>query len=414
MGQLVYTRKTDKIAFFLLLCLFINSYFEYFFRGEFPIWIALFAYAVFTLSKYSKDLQSQYFGYIILYIVANVLSCILQVITQSSVSIVYAIGQAVLLFGYLLLGTATKETLCEKFVLSMAIIASYSIIIYALCMLFPPIKDYLVTVVCPNYPSLGVEKAIQEGGGINFIIYNFQQASEFVLLNRNCGPFWEPGMFAVFLDLALFVNLFLIRGKTYVSVIFAVALLTTMSTGGFVGGLFVISCFFILKKNNVIISVLGIIIFAYLSFLFFSYDFLGEKLIAQMTDYEIGNDESRLGALLTHLKIFIENPLWGYYGIEGYTVDGRMALASGLLEPLSSRGFFVGILYYFLLYKASVNYSLYYTQGKKTGVILFALILLLSFSQTILHTSCILVFIFAGLTLRVKKDRNIQLEYEAV
>lgn len=414
MGKLVYTGRTDWIAFFLLLCLFIISYFEYFFRGDLPFWMVLFLFGVLALSKYSKDLHSKNLGFILLYILANPFVCFLQALTESSVGPFYAIGQGVLLFGYLILGTATKESICEKFVLMMTIIASYSIVIYFVCIFYPPIKDYLVTVVCPNFPSLGVEKAIQEGGGINFVIYNFQKASDFALLNRNCGPFWEPGMFAVFLNMALFINLFLIRGEKYVTIILIVALLTTLSTGGFVGGLFVISCFFILQRKNVVVSFLAIIVFAVLSYLFFSYDFLGEKLIAQMTDYEIGNDESRFGALLTHWKIFIENPLWGYYGIEDYIVDGRMALASGLLIPLSTRGFFVGLLYYIMLYKACVNFSFYYTQKKQAGIFLYALILLLSMSQTILLSSFILVFIFAGLTLKVNQKRINYINYATV
>lgn len=414
MGKLVNTFKTNKIAFFLLLCLFVNSYFEYFFRGNLPVWIVLFVFAVISLSKYSNDLLSRYRNYTIIYIVANTLVCFLQVFKSPSVSIIYGIGQATILFSYLLVGTATKETLFEKFVFLMTIIATYSVIIYGLCVLFPPIKEYLVTVVCPNYPSMGAEKAIQEGGGINFIIYNFQQASEYAMLNRNCGPFWEPGMFAVFLDLALFVNLYLIRGKKIASIILAIALLTTMSTGGYVGGLFIVSSFFVLERKHVVLSFFSVIIFVVLSYLFFTYDFLGDKLIQQMTVFQLGNDESRFGALLTHWKIFTDNPLCGYYGIEGYTVDGRMALASGLLIPLSSRGLFVGALYYIMLYKASINYSLYYTHKKQVGVFLFLLILLLSMSQTILLTSCILVFIFAGLTLKMNNNRSNQLDYAAV
>lgn len=414
MEKLVYIRKTDKIAFGILLCLFIVSYFEYFFRGGLPIWILLFIFSLFSLKKYRGDLQNRNNNIIYTYFIVNFFVCILQSVSQSSVSSVFAIGQVVLLSGYLMLGVATKETLFEKFVVLTTIIASYSIVIFVICSLFPLIKDYLVNVVCPNYPSLGVEKALQEGGGTNFVIYNFQIVSEYAILTRNCGPFWEPGMFAVFLDLALFINLFLIRGKKFVTVILTIALLTTLSTGGYIGGMFIISSFFFLERKHVVLSLLSVVLFIVLSYLFFTYDYMGDKLIHQMTDYQIGSDDSRFGALFTHWIIFTEHYLWGYIGIEGYTVDGAMSMASGLLVPLSSRGIFGGVLYYIMLYKASVNYSLYYTQKKEVGIFLFVLILLLSLSQTILFSSLIFVFIFAGLTLKVNQNRNNNTSYATV
>ena len=60
------------------------------------------------------------------------------------------------------------------------------------------------------FPSLNVHDAVFEGGGLNIIIYNFQTAVllEIVGFLRNCGPFWEPGMYAVFLNIALAFNLF--------------------------------------------------------------------------------------------------------------------------------------------------------------------------------------------------------------
>ena len=60
-----------------------------------------------------------------------------------------------------------------------------------------------------------------------------------------------------------------------------------------------------------------------------------------------------------------------------------------------------------LLFRTSVNYSLLYTNKKRAGICLFFLILLLSFSQTILMTSCFLVFVFAGQSVLNTKKSNI-------
>lgn len=405
MRTIVDKKKKNKTAFLLLLCLFFASYFEFFFRDRlYILWGILFIFGMISLQRYHIDLLSKSFRSIFAYIVISFFVCIIQTLTTSSASSLFAFSQVFMLFCLIMLGVATKENLLNRFVTLMTVIAVYSVAIYLICIISPAIKDYLVNVISPRYISLGVENAIQEGGGINFVIYNFQQNSEYALYNRNCGPFWEPGMFAVFLNLALFVNIFLLQGKGIINVILVVALLTTMSTGGYFGGLFILMSYSILRNKKTILSIAYIILLIVFLYFFSSTDFLGDKLMQQMTSYQIGNDDSRYGAMLTHLKIFLDHPLWGYYGIEGYTIDGRMALASGLLIPLSSRGFFAGSLYYILLYRASIKYALYYAQKKQVGVFMFLFILLLSFSQTILLTSCIMVYIFAGLLLNLNKN----------
>lgn len=406
MNTMAYTKQTNKFAIFLLLCLFVASYFEFFFRGiSMSFWFILFPCSVIAVSRNKDAFRFNRKQVIYLYILGSFIVCLFQAFTNASVSIIYPLGQVLLLSCFLLLALATKESLVEKLVSLMTVIAAYSTIIYAICIFFPQIKDYLVTVVSPRFTSIGVENAIQEGGGINFVVYNFQQASEYASFFRNCGPFWEPGMFAVFIDIALYVNVFLLHGKRFVNIILIVALLTTMSTGGYTGGMFILSAYAILERKNALFSIVSVIMFFVLTYFFFKTDFLGDKLFYQIKNTSFGDDTSRFGALKTHLKMFIDNPFWGYYGIEGYVVDDRKALASGLLVPLSSRGLFVGGLYYFLLYKASINFSFYYLQKKRAGVFLFVLILILSISQTILLTSCFFVFIFAGLLLKPNMNR---------
>lgn len=403
--KIVNNKKADILAFLLLLSVFVVSYFEYFFRDiSLRFWIVVFVLLIPFFPRLGKVLKAKYLISICAYIVGTFCVCLLQTLTNSSIGITYAMGQVFLLFIFLLLAIITKESLCEKMVALITIIAAYSVIIYALCSFFPQIKYYLIDVLTPHFTSLGAENAIQEGAGKNFIVYNFQQLSEYTLIFRNCGPFWEPGMFAVFLNIALFVNLFLLKGKSIVTIILVIALLTTVSTGGYIGGLFILICSSILNKKNILFSIASIVLFVVFLIFFFNTDFMGDKLVSQLTDTTLGDDTSRFGALLTHLKIFADHPIWGYYGLEGYVVDDRKALASGLLIPLSSRGFIVGLLYYYLLYKASLRYSAFYARSKRVGVSLFLLILLLSMSQTMLLSSCLMVYIFAGLLLKQKTE----------
>lgn len=64
--------------------------------------------------------------------------------------------------------------------------------------MFSPFDKRIFIIFDKRFPSLNAEIAVDEGGGRNFVIYNFQTSfiSEIIGFSRNCGPFWEPGMFA--------------------------------------------------------------------------------------------------------------------------------------------------------------------------------------------------------------------------
>jgi len=57
------------------------------------------------------------------------------------------------------------------------------------------------------------------GGGYNIILFSVQPSFVSELFSqlppRNCGFAWEPGGFAVYLCLAIFINLFMMKGERY-------------------------------------------------------------------------------------------------------------------------------------------------------------------------------------------------------
>ena len=188
-------------------------------------------------------------------------------------------------------------------------IAIYSVVIWLLTSFIPPIDNYLVNLAA-KYPSLNVDTAKHEGGGLNIIIYNFyeQWYSQLIGFRRNCGPFWEPGMFAVYLNLALFINVALLDNKRSVNIILGIALFTTFSTGGYVTFLFVLLLFLSLSSNNKS-NVLnkGLLLGAIIAIAWYmsGLEYVADKLENQMISAEVGSDASRFGAILTHLKIYL-------------------------------------------------------------------------------------------------------------
>ena len=80
-----------------------------------------------------------------------------------------------------------------------------------------------------------------------------------------------------------------------------------------------------------------------------------------------------------------------------YVTDERGTLASGTLLPMVTYGIPIGLFYLIIMLVSMLRFSESYGKGKLEGVLLFLLLLLLSFSQTILLSKWIFVMLFVGL-----------------
>lgn len=125
---------------------------------------------------------------------------------------------------------------------------------------------------------------------------------------RNCGPFWEPGAFQGFLNLSLWFELTLNRKRDFYwkirVAVFIVAVLTTLSTGGYVV-LFTILLFYFLqeRKNGPSWRIFGITTLLIISiYAYTTLEFLGDK---------ISNDKGRIAFSFTEFPNLL-------YAIAGY------------------------------------------------------------------------------------------------
>lgn len=139
-------------------------------------------------------------------------------------------------------------------------------------------------------PYIKVSSTSMDGGQIirvsSFIytqLYNVEHGLGLTL--RNCGPFWEPGAFQGFVNLALFFEIVSSRVFSRNALIYIITIFTTLSTGGYVV-MFVLISYLILQSKKV--SFLTKFIFLTIALLFFGYlfmnlDFLGEKIARDAT-----------------------------------------------------------------------------------------------------------------------------------
>ncbi|MCK5136200.1 MAG: hypothetical protein KAR19_10480 [Bacteroidales bacterium] len=225
-----------------------------------------------------------------------------------------------------------------------------------------------------------------------FFTYLFGQDSPGVI-PRNCGAFWEPGMFAVFLNLALLMNLY-IEKRAILSkknLVFIIALITTLSTTGYIV-LFLILLSRLSFQNSILkflISLPIIVVFIYFAYLYiWNLDFIGGKVNSNIEARHY-NRSSRFGAAVYHFERLSEFPLAGVvlkYGNEEQNVyyTERETTPNGLSLVFLIYGIPIGI-YYFVLFYFGISKWLIYIDQKdiKVHVLFFIVSLLLAFSQDI-------------------------------
>ncbi len=206
-------------------------------------------------------------------------------------------------------GVFTLLLLKEKF------IKYYSDIIYAFC---------IISLICLLYNHLvGVLPYVKvsEGmdGGRNHRVssivytqlYNLQAGGGQVF--RNCGPFWEPGAFQGFINLAFMLELLTApkRNKAWFAriAVFSVSILTTYSSGGYV--VLFLNILYLIHTTRTISAAGKLALtggfFALASLLFVTADFLYAKISA-----DASSDKGRLGVNISDL--FPNSPMLVLFG----------------------------------------------------------------------------------------------------
>jgi hypothetical protein len=176
------------------------------------------------------------------------------------------------------------------------------------------------------------EISFVSGNGISGIIYSIQPYETVVIngatIARNCGFAWEPGSYASYLNLALFVNLFLSgndKSKKRRFWVFILAILTTQSTTGYML-LAVIMTFYLFNRDVKKVLLLLPVAAAVLLFVF-SLPFMKDKIVDLISETQtiddivwdsFGRENSttpqRFTSFLMTFIDFKENPVLGLAG----------------------------------------------------------------------------------------------------
>lgn len=227
---------------------------------------------------------------------------------------------------------------------------------------------------------------------------------------RNCGFAWEPGAFAVFINMAIFINLIRNKFRLINNInlyIFIATLASTQSTTGY--SIFLLLVIFYLlnvKFNSTVILFAPIFVVGFIYFLSlpFMYDKIEALFNEKVSDaVEVGsqewNSDKNIGAQrFVSFQIdfidFMNNPILGYGGHDEdmWTKKQKSNITSisGIGKIFAKFGL-VGILFFFsTLYKNSIKYSqVFKFKGK---FILLLLIIQVSVSYSLVESPLFLCF----------------------
>jgi len=264
----------------------------------------------------------------------------------------------------------------------IVILAFISLPLYAFQLVDYELLKSFIGLVENNFKFLDY----RSGWYVNNIVYTLNDNA----MLRNSGFTWEPKGFANLLALATIINLLMYRFKLNRSIIILfIALLTTLSTAGFIIFFVFIPFFIYQQKNNLtILNILKLIFILIIAVPIFSLEFMSDKIINEVSYSEnnlkyisakTNNETVSLGRFGSMALAFIDFPANPIFGIgmqdreRTQAMYTRLVWVNGLADFLSRFGLF-GIVFLLYSYSKSIRIVLKscgVTKGSYTILLIF-------------------------------------------
>lgn len=265
----------------------------------------------------------------------------------------------------------------------LVILAALSLPVWALYTLTPETMLSLFSVI-----GIKCEGTLEYSG----ILCNLASSQDFLGF-RNVGFAQEPGHWASFLIIGMFINLlindFNYRNKSFF--ILLAALITSQSTTGYSSfGIILLMIIFSAKRSRIFLIVASIFVIPSVVALPFmrekieKYAYTNESVenARYNGEYLERNDDNaifvpqRMDGFAFELMNFVNDPLMGY-GIKetnsfiSKTVSSRISCSNGNIKVFSKYGLFLAILFYSFLFKTG-----YILVSRKRKLVLLSWIIL--------------------------------------
>lgn len=198
------------------------------------------------------------------------------------------------------------DAIMELFYKSMVFICLYSLVVYGIRVFFPGFLSHfpiITNVANIDFYFCGLSNAIVHPGG----------------LIRNYGPFREPGVFQMFVVIALIYCLFKKEKiNIFNSIILIITLCTTFSTTGYIA-LFLLLAAFLFHNNKINKTAkfcILLVTFAGIAYLTFGTDLMYKQGYGSVFGKLFGAYDSismaaRKASIVVNLKMFLRRPILG-------------------------------------------------------------------------------------------------------
>lgn len=271
--------------------------------------------------------------------------------------------------------------------------------------IFPSGHTFLINIAS-KLPQLGLENLADyhETNVNRSTIYLYTLANDITSkFPRNSGPFYEAGRFTIYLTFALFLQLMTDNKKKidkYKLVVIVLANITTFSTTGYIAMIIASLTFVFFKKGGAIRTIIMIPICFVLIKYMMSLDFMSDKLSMMAST----NDEtlSRFAAFTYHVPFIKESPIFGY----GPYIPLLNMSPCGWTSCALFWGIPFTLYFVYLLYRGTTTYIVSNNHLKVKRIMAVVLLLILSFSQTIMTEPFFYLLYFIGLPQKYKYETS--------
>ncbi len=316
---------------------------------------------------------------------------------NNDVSFGYTVQTLSLITGFIVSKKINFQNFVLAYIKIIYYIALLSIILFSTFLLFPSILS--IFPVSLNNADVSY---------VNLFFY-----VHFLEVFRNTGIFREPGVYMIYLNIAILFELFYFNkpNKKHI-LVFVIALMTTLSTGGFLVFLMIFITYFL--KTKKIRKYLQSLVFGALIVLIVSlnFDYFESSLMKfdpASTNY--GSTVARIASVTVPLNIFMDSPMIGVgfanfeslYQTYSYELFGFIMLSGGhstntLINALAT----FGIIYFILIVIGYYKFTKVFSKSLLIRILIFTSFILMFSNEDIRYSLLYSTLLFYGYNL--KKD----------
>lgn len=313
----------------------------------------------------------------------------------------YIVQMISLIFGYFFVRKVPFQKFATTYTKVVYYLALLSLILFSLFLLFPQTT---------NFFTINLNRADTRYINLFFYIH-------FVDMFRNTGIFREPGVYIIYLNIAVFIELFFKKtpNRKYL-VVFIIAILTTLSTAGFII-LGLIGLIYTLKnKSAKTISQVVFVFILVVSFIIYNFELFETTLLKFETkDSGFSGALARTSSFWIPFNIFVDSPFLGVglskftdlYEIYSSSMYGIILKSGGhstntLMNQLATYGLISATIMSIGFFKLTAFFS----KSHLLRFLIFIAFLLLLSNEDIRFSLLFSTLLFYGLNNKNVKDFN--------